>query len=219
MELNDFEKCFVDSIVNVAPEEPYHRFSLRYRIRKRKIIKDYKRSLASYRQSKRIRLKYLLIAVIVAGIAILAGFGVFKIIEGFRVTDYDIYSMLYVVDDLTHSPDTIEEKFYIDMDMSEYDIEILNNVDFDYTKCYHKNDYNLTISQETLVLFSSTRLNTEDVIKEPEFVSINGWNGVYFMTGSQVNCFVFNTGKYVISYVSNMPKTEIENIVKSTKFG
>ena len=218
MELNDFEKCFVDSIVNVAPEEPYHRFSLRYRIRKRKIIKDYKRSLASYRQSKRIRLKYLLIAVIVAGIAILAGFGAFKIIEGFRVTDYDIYSMLYVVDDLTHSPDTIEEKFYIDMDMSEYEVSVVCDDFTEYWLKYKNEEITLSISQVPVALFDGTSLNTENCYTEPQQILINGWNGLYFQPNHGGYYFVFNAGEYIISYTSNMPKTEIENIVKSTKF-
>ncbi len=218
MELNDFEKCFVDSIVNVAPEEPYHRFSLRYRIRKRKIIKDYKRSLASYRQSQRIRLKYLLIAVIVAGIAILAGFGVFKIIEGFRVTDYDIYSMLYVVDGLTHSPDAIEEKFYIDMDMSEYETEVLSDDYVLYGINYESGNKRIFVSQMPLAFYSQRRLNTEDVMIEPMQISINDWSGLYFQTKDGLYSYLFNTGEYIVSYTGNVSKKDMENIVKSTKF-
>lgn len=218
MELNNFEMKFVESIINVDSDERIHNFSLRYKIRKKKIIRDYERSLNSQKPAGLLKPRYILMAIILATVLTVCGFGIYKFFEGFRITDYDIYSLLYITGDVTQGPDTIEKKFYIDMDMSEYEMEVLNDIDIDYTVIFHNTDYSITISQETLPLFSSTRLNTEEAIETPVSVSMNGWNGVYFQTHSQVKCFIFNTGTYIISYISNISKENLENIVNLTNF-
>ena len=121
MGLSKFEECVLDSVVELPEQQ--HRFSLSYKIRKRKIIKDYEQSFACTERKRQFRLKYLLIAVISAGIAVLAGFGVYSMIEGFRVTDYDTHSLLYIVDDYETGKTKIEKKFCIDLDMSDYELK------------------------------------------------------------------------------------------------
>lgn len=218
MESTSIETFLLNSVISAVPQSPDHNFTLSYKLRKRRIINLCDRTALTERKVKRIRLKYIFLAIILAAVAALSGFGIFKLFEGFRITDYDTYSMLSIVDDLTHSPDAIEEKFYIDMDMSGYETEILNDIDVDYTVIYKSESYNLTISQETLSLYSSTRLNTENVVAEPASVSINGWNGIFFTTHAQVNCYIFNTREYVISYTGNMAEGDMESIIKATRF-
>lgn len=218
MELNDFEMKFVESIINVDSGEQIHKFSLRYKIRKKKIIRDYERSLNSQKPAGLLKPRYILIAIILAAVLTACGFGIYKFFEGFRITDYDIYSMLYIVNDKTHGPDKIEKKFYIDMDMSEYDIEILNDIDNIYWLSYDNDIANISVNQKTISIFDQIHLNTENAIIKPEKAIINDWKGVYFMTQSHVNCFILNTGEYIITYTSNLPKEDIENIVKTTKF-
>lgn len=218
MELSKIEYCLINSVVNPSPEKPHHRFSLRYKIRKRKIIKEYERSLELHRQLHRVNLKYLLIAVITAGIAVLSGFGMVKIIEGFRVTDYDTHSMLFVVDDLENSPTEIEKKFWIDLDMSEYGVEVLSDDYVLYGVQYESDNKRISVLQMPLVYYSQRRLNTENALIEPMQISINDWSGLYFQTNDGGYYYLFNTGEYILSYTSNLPKEDIENIVKSTKF-
>ena len=113
-ELSKVDILFLESIFDDIPDGEEHKFSLRYRLRKRQIIRLWERRQNTLVHKRPvIRMKYIIIAIIIACVAVLAGFGLFKIFDGFRVTDYDIYSMLYIVDDATSYPDTIEEKFYI----------------------------------------------------------------------------------------------------------
>ena len=132
-ELNDVDILFLKSITDAVPEGEEHKFSFRYKFRKKQIIHKWEQEQNIYVYKRPVvRLKYILIAILIACIAALAGFGLFDLFEGYRVTDYDIYSMLYVVDDLSSYPDIIEEKFYIDMDMSEYDIQIKADNCYEY---------------------------------------------------------------------------------------
>ncbi len=218
MELSEFERCLIDSVTNTSEEEKHHRFSLSYKIRKRKIIKDYENAFDCDRKTHSFRLKYLLIALVSAGIAVLAGFGIYSVIEGFRVTDYDTYSLLYIVDDYETGKTKIEKKFCIDMDMSNYDVETICDATIGYWLSYKKDDIVLSIHQEPLAIGRGIRLNTENAILEPQQISINGWKGMYFQPQHGGYYFLFNTGEYLISYTSNLPKEEIENIVKSTRF-
>ena len=178
MGLSKFEECVLDTVVE--PSEQQHRFSLSYKIRKRKIIKDYEKSFVSIEKTRHFRLKYLLIAVISAGIAVLAGFGVYSMIEGFRVTDYDTHSLLYIVDDYETGKTRIEKKFCIDLDMSDYEVETVCDEDIGYWLSYKKGDILLSVNQEPLSLARGIRLNTENAILEPQQISINGWKGLYF---------------------------------------
>ena len=216
MGLSKFEECVLDSVVE-SPEQQ-HRFSLSYKIRKRKIIKDYEKSFVSIEKTRHFRLKYLLIAVISAGIAVLAGFGVYSVIEGFRVTDYDTHSLLYIVDDYETGKTRIEKKFCIDLDMSDYEVETVCDEDIGYWLSYKKGNILLSVNQEPLSMARGIRLNTENAILEPQQISINGWKGLYFQPQHGGYYFLFNTGEYLISYTSNLPEEEIEKIIKATRF-
>lgn len=216
MGLSKFEDCLLDSVTESSEQQ--HRFSLRYKIRKRKIIRDYEKSFVCTNRTRHFRLKYLLIAVISAGIAVLAGFGVYSMIEGFRVTDYDTHSLLYIIDDYETGKTRIEKKFSIDMDMSDYDVETVCDETIGYWLSYRKDDILLSVNQEPLSMARGIRLNTENAILEPQQISINGWKGMYFQTQQGVYYFLFNTGEYLISYTGNLTKGEIENIIKATRF-
>lgn len=218
MELSEFERRMIDSVISTSEEEKHHSFSLSYKIRKRRIIKEYKNSFEYGRKTHSFRLKYLLIAVISAAIAVLAGFGVYSVIEGFRVTDYDTYSLLYIVDDYETGKTQIEKKFCIDLDMSDYEVETVCDEDIGYWLSYRKDDIVLSVHQEPLSMARGIRLNTENATIEPQQISMNGWKGMYFQPQHGGYYFLFNTGEYLISYTSNLPKEEIENIVKATRF-
>ncbi len=52
------------------------------------------------------------------------GFTVYRYYSGIIVREYDVFSMLSVEYD-ENSPRVLTERFYIDMDLSEYEKEIL----------------------------------------------------------------------------------------------
>lgn len=217
-ELSKVDILFLESIFDDIPDGEEHKFSLRYRLRKRQIIRLWERRQNTLVHKRPvIRMKYIIIAIIIACVAVLAGFGLFKIFDGFRVTDYDIYSMLYIVDDETSYPDTIEEKFYIDMDMSEYETEILCDDSIEYWVEYKKGEDVLHIHQIPVAVFKQIRLNTENSVSEPQSIFINNWYGLWFLTQNDGYYYVFNSGGYVICYNGNIAKEDVEKMVKMTK--
>lgn len=217
-ELNDVDILFLKSITDTVPEGEEHKFSLRYKLRKKRIIHKWEQMQNSYVYTRSsVKLKYILIAILIACIAALAGFGLFDFFEGFRVTEYDIYSMLYIVDDLSVYPDTIEKKFYIDMDMSKYDIEVKNDFCYEYWVKFKNNNKSFFIKQTTIDSTKLLRLDSENVVTKPTNIEINGWNGIYYQMEER-NFYIFNTGEYIITYNGNLAKNEIENIVKATNF-
>lgn len=221
MELTDFEKTFMGSVMGADDNEKPHRFSLRYKMRKRKIIGDYERSLHTYEHKHgRLKPKYIIIAIVLAAILAACGFGIYITFEGFRVREFDTHSILYIDDDCMQGTGEIEKKFYIDMDMSEYEIGVIDDDFLEYWLEYKKDDVILSIAQASYLLISGSniRLNTENAMSAPQEISINGWNGMWFQLQNGAYYYIFNTGEYIIEYVGNLPKEDMENIVKSTKF-
>ena len=167
---------------------------------------------------RRFRPKYIIIAIVLSAVLTACGFGVYKIIEGFRMREYDIYSMLYIDEGYSQGLSEIEKKFYIDMDMSEYEVNVIYD-DFNvYWLEYKKDDIIISICQVPCAIFDGTSLNTENANSEPRSVSLNGWNGLYFQLQNEGYYFIFNTEEYVISYTCNMSKEFIHNMVIMTKF-
>lgn len=218
-ELNDVDMLFLKSIIEDVPDGKEHRFSFRYKLRKRKILslsKEKKPSRSYVKPS--LRIKYIILAIIVATIAILTGLSIGEIFEGYRITDYDIYSLLYIVDDTPSDVSTVEKKAYIDVDADEYEVNVIDDTDTCYFLEYRRDNYMITICQIPIAVYGQQRINKEFVIGEAETVSINGWNGLCFeMKGNRLY-YAFNTGDYLITYVSNMPKQEAEKMVQMTKF-
>lgn len=218
-ELSKVDILFLESIFDDIPDGEEHKFSLRYKLRKRQIIRLWERRQNTFVHKRSMtRMKYIIIAIIIACIAALAGFGLFDLFEGFRVTDYDIYSMLYIVDDLSSYPDTIEKKFFIDTDMGEYKKKIIDNGRFLYWEEYKNSISMITVKQTTIDLASSLRLDAENIIIKPTQITINGWNGIYYKSSQGFYHYIFNTEEYIMVYNGNISKSEIENIVKTTKF-
>ena len=128
------------------------------------------------------------------------------------------FSMLSVEYD-DNSPQSLTERFYIDMDLSEYEKVIVED---DETVCWvqYKKDGKtiFDIMQTTLEISSNVRLNTENAKIMPKSVAVNNWNGMYFQAYDGANIYYFNCGDYIMSYGGNLDKTDMKKIVKATKF-
>lgn len=216
--LNDIDMLFLESITNELPEPNRHTFSLGYRLRRREIIRSYEKGLSAPESNRSIRLKYVFIAVIAAVVVLLAGFGIYTAIKGYIVTEYDIYSLLYITGDKSDAPETIQKKFYLDMDMSDYATNTITDNNYAYWQEYENGDLYISIEQTVINNAAIIRLNTEDCLIPPTAININGWDGVYFQTKHGAYDYIFNTGEYILSYVSEMSGEDIENMVKMTKF-
>lgn len=231
--MNDFQiseeikNLFIDDLLKDNFTYPNHNFSLRYKFQKNKIIKKYKREhsinnteAANFKEAKaRIPLKHCLkyILIIIVLMALL-GFTVYRYYSGLFVREYDVFSMLSV-EYSENLPKTLSEKFYIDMDLSEYEKEILSDDEVIYWIKYKVNgEPQFEIMQTTLAAYSNVRLNTENAIIMPTNVVINGWNGMHYQKYDGTHIYYFNCGDFIMSYSTNSDKIKIEDLVKSTKF-
>lgn len=220
------KNLFLDDLLKDNFTYPNHRFSLHYKFQKSRIIKQYKREHASinaettsFKETKvRIQLKYSLkyILIIIILMAIL-GFTVYRYYSGIYVREYDIFSMLSVEYD-ENSPIFLTERFYIDMDMSEYKKEIICENEVSHWVQYKVNGIPQINITQTAIQASSSRINTENAIIMPTNVSVNDWKGMYYQAYDGAYIYFFNCGDYLMSYAGNLDKNEMEKLVKSTKF-
>ena len=222
----EMTNIFLDDLLKDNFTYPNHKFSLRYKLKKSRIIKKYKREhptrnveTTSFGETKiRIPLKYSLkyILIIIILMAIL-GFTLYRYYSGIYIREYDIFSMLSVEYD-ENSPLFLNERFYIDMDMDEYEEEIICDNEVSYWVQYKVNGIPQINITQTAIQSSNLRINTEKAMIMPTNISVNDWKGMYYQAYDGAYIYFFNCGDYLMSYAGNLDKNEMEKLVKSTKF-
>ena len=223
----EIKNLFIEDLLKDNFRYPEHKFSLRYRIKKNKVIRKYKREYlpkntketAGFPETKvkiplKYTLKYILIIIILMAIV---GFTIYRYYSGIFVREYDIFSMLSVEYD-ENSPQVLTERFYIDIDLSKYEKEILEDNEFIYWIQYKDGKTEFDVMQTILEVSSNVRLNTENAMIMPTNVVVNDWIGMYYQAYNESYIYFFNCGDYIISYAGNLDKNEMEKIVKATKF-
>lgn len=223
----EIKNLFIEDLLKDNFRYPEHKFSLRYRIKKNKIIKKYKREYlpkntkeTTFFPETKVKIplkytfKYILIIIILMAIL---GFTIYRYYSGIFVREYDIFSMLSVEYD-ENSPQVLTERFYIDIDLSEYEKEIIEDNEFIYWIQYKDGKTEFDVMQTILEVSSNVRLNTENAIIMPTNVAVNDWIGMYYQSYNESYIYFFNCGDYIMSYAGNLDKNEMEKIVKATKF-
>lgn len=191
------------------------KFSFRYKARRRKIINLYSKRTRPEKENLPRRVKLAVVISIVAFAVLIAGFVTYTYISGFYVDEHKEYAMLTT--DECDECTTIEEKFYLDMDLSDYEVEVLVDSQENYTVVYCKEKQTIVVSQIPLGLLGDIRVDTEDAIidiNEMEVIekgiSCRSRNGEYH--------FFCKFDKYVMEYNCIVSDISEELLVKSTKF-
>jgi hypothetical protein len=194
-----------------------HRFSLGYIINRRKIIKDYEKSMEKRNRSDGkplklkpvFRLNLIIIAVLLAVLASTA-FAIYTIINGFSFHTHLTHSIVEYLD-VGDGKTLIEEEYYIPetADLTIVDMEKMSNLILIEYRYY---DEIIEFSQQTTdYLFN---INTEKSIVEE--ISINGNKGFYVkMNEESFICWV--QYGYIFSLVGNIDKTNAVNLASCTK--
>ena len=224
----ELKNLFLEDLMKDIFTYPNHKFSLRYKFQKSRIIKKYKKEhpiksdeTISFQKTKvriplKLSLKYVFLIIIL--LMMILGFTVYRYYSGIYVREYDVFSMLSVEYD-ENSPKVLTERFYIDMDMSEYEMEIMCDNEVIYWVKYKVNGVaQFDIMQTTLAASSNVRLNTENAIVTPTNVVINNWSGMYYQSNEGTIFYYFKCDDYIMSYSTNLGLYELEKLVKSTKF-
>ena len=93
-----------------------HIFSVRYRIRKHKLLRSLEHQTAPEprEHTGRIKLKYLILAIIMACVLALAGFTGYYIVSGFKFTTKPTHTQVLTAG-WEDAPEIIEQRYSIDV--------------------------------------------------------------------------------------------------------
>ncbi len=183
-----------------------HEFSHRFEKRMNKLIKSMGGgsfllfgSRVPLRKAVQLAFLILILAVLAAATYAFINWG------SFTVKEYDIFSLLNVTD-ISDAPLTLEERYEIGADLSEYDCEVIedNNsiVDIYYTNLYDKNK-TFDFSQRTKKLLKNKRINTENIAQMPTMIEVNGCIGLYIQNLKGEHMILWDNGSYFIEVTGN----------------
>lgn len=178
-----------------------HEFSRRFEKRMNKLIKSM--GGGSFRLfgsriplRKAVQLAFLILILAVLAAATYA----FISWSSFSVKKYDIFSLLNVTD-ISDAPLTLEERYEIGANLSEYDYEVLvdNNytVIISYTNLY-QNNKTFEFSQRPKKSLKNKRINTENSAQTPTTIEVNGCIGLYTQTTKGEHLILWDNGSYFI---------------------
>ena len=179
-----------------------HRFSWRYKRKKRAIIKAYQQSLqrpeefdSRYRKIS-FRQKVLIAAMAVVMAALLTGAGVVVTyyIGGIRAEQQSTHTDAFAMD-WENAPLTLEKSYRITYDLSDYTKEIIINIDNYYWEAYTKGYDFIDFTCSTKEMFQNSRLNTEGT--EIEIKKVNNCDALYFQLDEKTKCLIWDNGEYI----------------------
>ena len=220
---NALEMC-VNDMNSTYDENEYvlHRFSWRYKRRKRAIIKAYQQSLnrpqefeSRYRKiSFRQRLCLAILVAVTAALLTGAGVVVTYYIGGIRAEQQSTHTDAFAMD-WENAPLTLEKTFRITYDLNEYRKEVVCDDEFEYWEDYTNGNYYIDFIYTTKEMFQNSRLNTEDTVIEAR--KIGDYDALYFIRSSGTQCLVWDNGDYIFELQFNIDFENALNIALSIK--
>lgn len=159
--------------------------------------------------SIRIPLKYILLIVILLVQAVL-GFTIYRNLSGFVVREQNNFSLMFADFD-QNTPEVLTEKYYLDMDLSDYEQEIIADDEITRWIVYKLNGVTQFIIDQTIISGADARINTENAMIMPTNITVCDWDGIYYQSNDGCHNFFFNLGDYIISYSGFLDKKEWKN--------
>lgn len=196
MSVNDMNSAYDEN------EYVLHRFSWRYKQRKRAIIKAYQQSLnrpqefeSRYRKiSFRQRLRLAILVAVTAALLTGAGVVVTYYIGGIRAEQQSTHTDAFAMD-WENAPLTLEKSYRITYDLSDYTKEIIINIDNYYWEAYTKGYDFIDFTCSTKEMFQNSRLNTEGT--EIEIKKVKNCDALYFQLDEKTKCLIWDNGEYI----------------------
>lgn len=195
------ENTMNQQIAEYEKDMENHVFSRHFEKRMSKLIKRMDGSSFVF-SDRRIPLRKAVQVVFIIIILAVLAVAAYAIISwsSFKVNEYDIYSLLEITD-ISNAPLTLEEKYELGADMSEYESEILMDdehmVYVSYNNLLNTDKY-LVFCQMTKDAFQGVRLNTENSNQIPSMIEVNGYTGLYTQTEYQEHFILWDNGEYFV---------------------
>lgn len=196
-----FEKALkqaLDEEIAECEKLPQHKFSRGF---DRKMKRLFREKLAAEKSAvdshTRKRLPIAVIIVIASFLLMGATATTYYLWNHFRLQDRGLYTLLHITD-VESCPTTLEERYRLTVDLSDFAENVLSNDEYLYFVEYENKEKGIKISfkQETKYGVSKM-LNTEDMVPPIE-VTVNGCNGIYYGTKYGSHVYIWDTGDYLI---------------------
>ncbi len=192
------------------------KFSFRYKARRRKIINLYSKQTRPEKENLPRRVKLAVVISMIVFAILIAGFVTYTYISGFYVDEHNEYALLTT--DEYDKCTTIEEKFYLDMDLSDYEAEVLVDNSINYTVRYWHKNQRILVSQIPISSFGDIRIDTEQALIDVDEIDNKSQEGIISRSRNGEYHFFCKFDKYVVEYNCNISDISEELLVKSTKF-
>lgn len=205
-----------DSAVNFSPQ---------YRRKRKAMIKAYRktseRTIDFDEKYRRIRFgQRMKLAVLVAVTALLmtgAGIYVTHYVGGLMAKQYDDHSDGFALD-WENAPRTLEKAYRINYDLSDFDMEIVCDDEYQYWEYYSKQEPSyqyINFSYGVKEGFQNARLNTED--SKVENIQLNGYETLYYEQPNGSKSFIWDNGEYILEFHTNSDYNFAVKIISTIK--
>lgn len=114
------------------------------------------------------------------------------------------------------APATIEEKFGITYDLSDYQMTCYESDEHSVRCAYEKEGYAIDFEQRVKSNFENIMLNTEGA-EEIETISINGYEAMYFCNYLDYHYILWENEEYIFMLISDIGKNELIDIAESVQ--
>ena len=208
------------AIEAAVPDMPEHRFSLRYRRKKKSLIRAYEQKKARDSdiptELHRIRVRQAIRIAILVVLSLMlltsAGMYVTHYIGGLQANQQSTHSDAFALD-WENAPRTLENAYRITYDLSEYDMEVMNDSIIQYWEKYSLGDKYIDYAYYPKEQYQNVRLNTEGTV--PEEKDIGGYRVMYYVTPDGGKCMAWDNGTYIFNLFFNIEYDIAVHIVES----
>lgn len=162
---------------------------------------------------RRSRIKFAIIVAIAA--LLLAGFTIYitHYIGNMRVNEYDTYSMAFAMD-MENAPKTLENRYMLKYDLSEWNREIMDDDQYDYWEKYRLGDKYIGFAYHTKFSYKNIRYNTEN--STVDVITINGRDYIFYVSPTELNCLTWDNGDCIMElFYKGISHEEAKEIVSS----
>lgn len=204
-----FYDALEDTVTSIANSfdnnVPYHRFSRKYMSKEKMILKAYIKSKeehesidnAYHRISLVGRIKFAVIVIIAA--LLFAGFSLYitHYIGNMRIDEYDTHSFAFATD-IENAPDTLENRYEITYDLSDFEKEMMYDDQYDYWEIYKSGDKYIGFAYHTKSSYQNIRYNTEN--SKINNITIEGRDYLFYVSPTGVNCLTWDNGDCIMEF-------------------
>ena len=200
---------------------PYHKFSRGYMRKEKEILKAYLKSQEkresidlAYNSIKRgNRIKFAVIVVIAA--LFLAGFTIYitHYFGNLQINEYDTHSFAFALDS-NNAPETLERRYLLNYDLSEWNKEIMDNDQYDYWETYKLEDKYIGFAYHTKSSYKNIRYNTEN--STVDVITIEGRDYIFYVSPTGLNCLTWDNEDCIMElFYKGISNEEAEEIISS----